>query len=143
MGVEKVSLLLSEEQQASVEELTIPPGAVFATRNPDGTETELPAGFQAVLGSLFRALRKDRAVELRTMPDTLTTDMASDVLGVSRQTVLKWAAEGSLASFKVGPNTRFNRDDVLKFKNARETDRERAFDELRQAELKDFGVPRD
>lgn len=75
------------------------------------------------------------------MPDELSSSTAADILGVSRPTLMKWAKEGKIPSFKVGTHTRFRRDEVLELKRLRAKKRSDAFDELREFELANFGPP--
>ena len=62
------------------------------------------------------------------------------MLGISRPTLMRWAAEGRISSFSVGSHTRFHRDDVLGLRDARAAERHAAFDELRtlDAENEEF-----
>ena len=73
------------------------------------------------------------------MPEKLSSTSAAELLGVSRPTLMKWAKEGRINSFKVGTHTRFNRDDVLALKRSMEKNRNDAFEELRAFELENFG----
>lgn len=78
-------------------------------------------------------------VAVARMPDELSSSTAADILGVSRPTLMKWAKEGKIPSFKVGTHTRFRRDEVLELKRLRAKNRSDAFDELREFELANFG----
>lgn len=52
-------------------------------------------------------------------PEVLTTSEVADRFGVSRATVLRWAADGRLPSKRLGPKTfRYLRADVEAFEAA-------------------------
>ena len=73
------------------------------------------------------------------MPEELTSTSAADILGVPRPTLMKWAKENQINSFKVGTHTRFKRDDVFALKRHLEKRKNDAFEKLRSFELQEFG----
>ena len=82
-------------------------------------------------------LAENGEVSIGRVPDQLTSTAAADMLGVSRPTLLRWTREGKISSTKVGTHTRFRRDDVIEFRNARERERRQAFNALRALDAED------
>ena len=80
---------------------------------------------------LLRASRQLLVRHIVEAGDVDRYEVAADLLGVSRPTLMKLAREGEIDSFKVGTHTRFKRDEVLRVRDARAAKRRAAFDELR------------
>ncbi len=119
---------LREAHEAEKEDLR---DSALVLRLADGTEQILPARLQGVLFDTLKALAGSGEVFIGKMPDELTSTVAADTLGVSRPTLMKWAQEGKIDSYKVGSHARFRREDVLALKEQRTQDRRDAFAELR------------
>ncbi|MDK8664369.1 MULTISPECIES: helix-turn-helix domain-containing protein [Corynebacterium] len=132
-------IVLTTEEMASFETLKLPDGADIAIRDRDGNDIDLPEGIQETVIAALQAIIKNGEVTITRMPAKLTSTSAAEILGVSRPTLMKWAKEGKISSFKVGTHTRFNRDDVLDFKRGLEKKRNDAFEELRSFEFREFG----
>ncbi len=75
----------------------------------------------------------------------ISPESAAALLGVSRPTVVRWAAEGLLADHKVNSRHRFKRDDVLRLRDERKTQAEknRAAAQLERNRLRDEGIDLD
>lgn len=101
----------------------------------DGSLHTLPQSLQRVLLQALDSVARTGSVSIRRCPEELSSTTAAELLDVSRPTVLKWAKDGRLNSFKVGTHTRFHREDVLTFKAVREQERRSAFDELRALDM--------
>ncbi|OFU55742.1 hypothetical protein HMPREF3120_04690 [Corynebacterium sp. HMSC11D10] len=133
------SIVLTAEETASFGVLQIPDGADIAIHGPDGDEVDLPKDVQKTVLAALQSIIENGGVAIMRMPAELTSTSAAEILGVSRPTLMKWAKEGKVDSFKVGTHTRFNRDDVLDFKRGLEKKRNDAFEELRSFEVREFG----
>lgn len=105
--------------------------AALVLRFPDGTEHELPAKLEALLGDAVRKLAQQGSVSMGRLPEELTSTVAADLLSVSRPTLMKWVRDGEIDSYKVGSHTRFHREVVLSKKAEIVARQRRAFDELR------------
>lgn len=133
------SIVLTAEEVGQFEALRIPDGADLVIRDRDGNEIDLPERVRAILLATLESIIENGEVTIAQMPAELTSTAAAEVLGVSRPTLMKWARENKIDSFKVGTHTRFYRDDVLALKRNRGKDRNDAFDKLRSFELEEFG----
>lgn len=105
--------------------------ASIVLRFADGSEEAVPQNLQRVLLAALASLAGNGGVTIGQMPEDLTSTAAADALGVSRPTLMKWAKEEKLPSFKVGSHTRFKRDDVLDLRKQRDIERREAFAALR------------
>lgn len=100
-----------------------------------GQTLRLPEKLASTLFRALEALAGNGAVTVSELPEELSTVTAADTLGVSRPTVVKWAAEGKLPSHKVGSHTRFFTKDVLAFRAAKLQSERDAFAALRELEM--------
>ncbi|WP_343957113.1 helix-turn-helix domain-containing protein [Yaniella flava] len=119
---------LKEAREAGKEDLQ---NSSLVLRHADGSEQVFPAHLQEVLINTLKALAGSGEVSIGKMPDELTTTVAADAIGVSRPTLMKWAQEGKIDSYKVGSHSRFRHDDVLALKKQRVQAQRDAFTELR------------
>lgn len=103
------------------------------------TKLELRAGDQTTELSqedaeLLLELLKRRAQGLRvtvtSLPDTVTTGQAADILGVSRPTVVKLVDDGKLSASRIGTHRKVLTADVLKLKEDADTAVSEGVDEL-------------
>lgn len=132
-------IVLNSEETATFKSLRIPDEAGISIHDRDGNEVALPKQVQETVMTALHSLIENGEVAITRMPEKLSSTSAAELLGVSRPTLLKWAKEGRINSFKVGTHTRFNRDDVLALKRSMEKNRNDAFEELRAFELENFG----
>ncbi|WP_311523690.1 helix-turn-helix domain-containing protein [uncultured Corynebacterium sp.] len=133
------SIVLTAEETASFGALQIPDGADIAIHGPDGDEVDLPKGVQKTVLAALQSIIENGEVAIMRMPAELTSTSAAEILGVSRPTLMKWAKEGKVDSFKVGTHTRFNRGDILALRRALVKEQDDALEKLRSFELQEFG----
>lgn len=133
------SVFLSETEVTSLQSLPIPPDGRVIIRRGNGKDYVPPAGIQEALIQAMRILAEGGEVRIMRTPEVLTSSFAAEILGVSRPTLMRWASEGDIPSFKTGTHTRFRREDVLEFKRKRDREQNEAFDRLREFEIKEFG----
>ncbi|MCS6711979.1 helix-turn-helix domain-containing protein [Brachybacterium sp. EF45031] len=105
--------------------------STLVLRSADGQDTPLPEELQQVLLRALASIAESGEVTIGRMPPELTSTVAADLLGVSRPTLMKWAHDGTIDSFKVGSHTRFRRDDVLHLRTVRAQQRAAAHNALR------------
>ncbi|MDY3128157.1 MAG: helix-turn-helix domain-containing protein, partial [Corynebacterium sp.] len=106
----------------------------LALHKADGRTVQLPESAKKVLLQAIKSLAHSGEVTIGRVPDELTSNTAADILGVSRTTLLKWAKDEKVPSFKVGSHTRFKREDIFHLRSKRAEERRKAFDKLRQFE---------
>ena len=133
------SIVLTAEETASFKRVNIPDEANVAIHDRYGNKIDLPPNVQSTVLAALRSLTENGEVTITIMPAELTSTSAADILGVSRPTLMKWANENQINSFKVGTHTRFHRDDVLALKRELEKRKNDAFEKLRSFELQEFG----
>lgn len=105
--------------------------STLVLRTADGEEFTLPAELQQVLLRTLASIAGDGEVTIGRMPDELTSTVAADLLGISRPTLMKWARNSEINSFKVGSHTRFQREEVLRVRALRAQQRAAAHEALR------------
>ena len=123
---------VKEAQHATTQDLQ---HATLHLRTQNGQDIPLPTSLTRTLMAALRSLASNGAVTVSELPEELSSTTAADVIGVSRPTVMKWAANGELTSHKVGTHTRFRREDVLAFKTDRLERQRAAFQSLRDLEM--------
>lgn len=107
-------------------------GSSLILRSAEGTDVELPADLQQILLHTLASIAGDNQVTIGRMPEELTSTVAAELLGVSRPTLMKWAHAGEIESFTVGSHTRFQRDEVLRVRALRASQRAAAHEALRE-----------
>lgn len=137
--IQKKSVDLTPEESDALKTVNIPRNSKVAFKTEDGSVVTLPSEVQDAVHRTLLSLVANGEVAVARMPDELSSSTAADILGVSRPTLMKWAKEGKIPSFKVGTHTRFRRDEVLELRRLRAKKRSDAFDELREFELANFG----
>jgi len=100
-------------------------------RFADGSVKELPASIQRMLLGALTSIAQQGSVTIGQLPESLTSTVAADLLGVSRPTLMKWVKEGRISSSKKGSHARFSRDEVLELRDRNAATRRAALDELR------------
>ncbi|MDN5893612.1 MAG: helix-turn-helix domain-containing protein [Corynebacterium sp.] len=136
------------DQQISINETIIEeakntpvsPGVTLSLKTSDGQEIALPAGVERVLLQTLASISDHGEVSIGRIPNELTSTVAADMLGVSRTTLMKWARQGKIGSYKVGSHTRFTRDEVQKAQQQRAHDRKKALDRLLTFEVENDDV---
>src|SRR5699024_4366571 len=110
---------------------SVPQEASLVLRFADGSVKELPASIQRMLLGALTSIAQQGSVTIGQLPESLTSTVAADLLGVSRPTLMKWVKEGRISSSKKGSLARFSRDEVLELRDRNAATRRAALDELR------------
>lgn len=100
------------------------PGFALAHEN---MAVPLPEEIRAVLTQVVGAMRAGKAVTVTPQSQTLTTQQAADLLGISRPTVIKKIDAGEIPCTRTSNRRTLLLDDVLKFQRTR---RERLYDAI-------------
>lgn len=124
-------ITISDHTIGEARDTPVSGSSTLILRTADGEEITLPADLQRVLLGTLASIASDGEVTVGRTPEVLTSTVAADLLGISRPTLMKWARDSEIASFKVGTHTRFKRDEVLRVRKLRAQQRSTAFDELR------------
>lgn len=111
-----------------------PENLQFRIESAAGEEVVIPAELAKLLHHILRLAASGKSIAITQLAQELTSVEAAKILGMSRPTLLKLAAEGKVGFHKVGTHSRFLREDIRKFQEERLDSRRRAFDELRAFE---------
>ena len=84
-----------------------------------GERVELPAERYRVLGQVVEALQQGLAVTVAPLSQTLTSQQAADLLGVSRPTVIKLLDQGKIPFERIGTHRRIMLRDLLAYREQR------------------------
>ncbi|WP_231742110.1 helix-turn-helix domain-containing protein [Stieleria varia] len=104
------------------------------------TEIEIPPSAVQLLGALLTEFAKGNAVPMFPVHAELTTQQASDLLGVSRPFLVQQLEKGALPFRKVGTHRRVLLKDLMEYKESMDRKRHEALDELAaQAQELDMG----
>lgn len=98
----------------------------FALVHED-TTISLPSEISAILTQIVAAMRAGKAVTVTPQSQTLTTQQAADLLGISRPTVIKKIDSGEIPCTRTSNRRTLLLDDVLEFQRVR---RERLYDAI-------------
>ncbi len=99
---------------------------------PDGDFIILPRAVFQVLKQIVEHMMHGRVILLVPQSRELTTQEASEVLGVSRPFLIKLLEQKKIPFVKVGSHRRIKLSDLMSYKERREAEQERALDEIAQ-----------
>jgi excisionase family DNA binding protein len=80
---------------------------------------EVPEEIYRVLNQVIEAMNQGLAVTVAPVSQTLTTQQAADLLGVSRPTVIRLLDDGALEFERIGSHRRILLKDLLAFRERR------------------------
>lgn len=103
---------------------------------PDGEQIPLPMAAYEVLKQIVSAMERGASVSVEPIDRQLTTQQAADLLGVSRNTLVRLLDEHELPFERLGVSRhrRLRLHDVLAYRERKRTDRRSRLDEMtRQA----------
>ena len=98
-----------------------------------GKQIEVPPHLSEFLVRIMERVAENRAMNITSLPDELTTTAAADLLSISRPTLMKLIRNGDLPSKKVNTHTRVLTADVVAFRESRRASRFEAMKNLRAA----------
>ncbi len=91
----------------------------FLSGKDPGDRVELPVELYQVLRQAVQALQDGLAVTVAPLTQTVTTQQAAELLGVSRPTVIRLLDEGQLPYEKIGSHRRIELRDLLAYRDER------------------------
>jgi excisionase family DNA binding protein len=104
----------------------------------NGEQIHIPDSVYQVLRQVVHAMAKGQAISIVPQEQELTTQQAADILNVSRPFLIKLLEQGEIPHIMVGTHRRIRFQDVMIYKQQRDTKRTKLLDELIQ-ESQDMG----
>jgi excisionase family DNA binding protein len=104
---------------------------------PDGKSQRLPNSLYEFLLQLIGDLQAGKSVSIIQSETTLTTVEAANMLGVSRQFLVKLLDANQIPHHKVGTHRRIYVKDLLTYKAERDGHRRKLLDDLVEAEIEE------
>ncbi|HEV2961025.1 MAG TPA: excisionase family DNA-binding protein, partial [Candidatus Angelobacter sp.] len=120
-----------KQQVAKVYRMLIHAGSACLV-GPDNSKFELPPSIYNALVKVVENLQEGKAIALLPLMEEVSTQTAADMLGVSRQFLVKELEAGKISFHRVGAHRRIYLKDVLDYKKERETRRAHAIDRMLQ-----------
>lgn len=88
---------------------------------------EIPNELATFLFAMVDAVQQGAEITVTTSRELISTQQASNILGVSRPTVVRLLESGKIPFEKIGSHRRINKSDVLAFREARRRAEYQAF----------------
>jgi excisionase family DNA binding protein len=104
----------------------------------NGEEIRIAEAVYQVLRQAVHAMESGKAISIVPHDQELTTQQAADILNVSRPYLIKLLEQGEIPYIKVGTHRRVRYQDLITYKQQRDTKRSNCLDELIQ-ESQDMG----
>ena len=104
----------------------------------NGKRTPLPDSILSVLERVAAVMARGDSVAILPIGHALTTQQAADLLGLSRQYLVRLLDQGTIPCQKTGKHRRLHLEDVLTYKVLRDRERLAGLRELSQM-TEDFG----
>lgn len=99
-------------------------------RGREGFDLPLPDPIFHILLNIVQGMKNGRTMTLVPEDETLTTQAAADLLGVSRPYLVRLLEGGKLPFFKVGSHRKVKLTDLKAFKQERDAARRQALDSV-------------
>ena len=103
---------------------------VAELRSPEGRSTPIPDEVYEVLRDVVEAMSRGQAITVAPHDQTLTTQEAADLLGISRPTLVKLLERGEIPHTQPGRHRRVRLADVMSFRQQSRVAARRALDDL-------------
>ena len=134
VALEREPVLPSEGEQPTLQELDrlLSRKKVHKARlvGPNGENLILPDSVSVLLARLVHELARGNAVTVIPIQAELTTQVAADLLNVSRPFLIRLLESGEIPFHYVGSHRRVRFKDVMDYKHRRDRDRQMAIDDL-------------
>ena len=104
----------------------------FLAGSEAGDRVELPAEAYRVLRQVVDAMQQGLAVTVVPSRQTLTSQQAADLLGISRPTLIKLLEQGRLPYERIGSHRRILLRDLLRYREERRQEQYRALEAMTQ-----------
>ncbi|WP_414528947.1 helix-turn-helix domain-containing protein [Nodularia chucula] len=120
------SVMAQEQEKQSIkhlESILQLEGSQAKLVGADGKEIHIPESVYQVLHQAVHALASGKVISVVIQDRELTTQKAADLLKVSRPYLIKLLDQGEIPCIKVGTHRRVLFNDLMKYKEQRDTQR--------------------
>ena len=132
--MEPVGVPETAEEQVRDLRMTMESGQAVLV-GPNGREHPIPTEVQALFLRVLEYLQAGKAISIIPYMQELTTQDAANILGVSRQYLVRLLAASEIPYHKVGTHRRIYLRDLLAYKGQRDRRRGAALTELARISL--------
>ncbi|QLE56663.1 helix-turn-helix domain-containing protein [Nostoc sp. TCL26-01] len=134
-GQNKLSHLITvqEQEAASMQEVVRilqREGSQLKLVDANGEAVTIPDSIDQALRQIVQAIASGKSVSIIPQDQELTTQQAADILNVSRPYLIKLLEQGEIPFITVGTHRRVHIDEVMKYKQQRDTLRRKLLQEL-------------
>lgn len=120
-----------KQQAAKVYRMLIHDGSACLV-GPDNQKLELPTPIYDILVKVVQNMQEGKSIALVPLLEELSTQAAADLLGVSRQFLVRELEAGKISFHRAGSHRRIYLKDVLDYKKQREMSRKESIDRMAQ-----------
>lgn len=144
MPIHKMPLesIMAQKQEADsirqLENILSLQGSQAKLIGANGKAITIPESVYQVLRQVVHAMALGQAISIAPQEQEMTTQQAADILNVSRPYLIKLLEQGEIPYIKVGTHRRVRSQDLMTYKQQRDTKRSNLLDDLIQ-ESQDMG----
>jgi excisionase family DNA binding protein len=106
-----------------------------ALLGPSGEKEDLTESVYKLLRDVLGSMQEGKAIAILPVTEELTTQKAADLLGVSRQFLVRLLDNGKIDYHRTGTHRRIYLKDVLEYKKRRDAQRQKGIREIAQSAL--------
>ncbi|MGJ5630179.1 helix-turn-helix domain-containing protein [Nostoc sp. CALU 1950] len=121
-----------EAQSIELERILSVKGSQAKLVGANGEKITIPEPIYQVLLQVVHAMASGKAISIIPQQQELTTQQAAEYLNVSRPYLIKLLEQGDINYIKVGSHRRVRFDDLMKYKQHRDTKRREGLKEFTQ-----------
>ena len=129
-----VESVVAQEKEAQtfkeLERILQTKGSKVKLLGANGEQIDIPESLHQVLHHVVQAFVKGRIISIIPENCEMTTQQAADFLNVSRPYLVKLLEQGEIPHIKVGTHRRVPFQDLMKYKEQRDSKRRQALQEL-------------
>lgn len=127
-----------QQQAAKLYRMLIHDGTAWLV-GPDNSKLEIPPSIYKVLIKAVENMQEGKAIAIMPLMEEMSTQAAADMLGISRQFLVKELEAKKIPFHRAGSHRRIYLKDVLDYQKQREVARSASIDRMAQIS-EDAGV---